>query len=148
MRTVRLVVLAAVVLCVCAASARAGPPVRGPYALASLPSVGIVTWSCIARDPGLRMRHRVTFTASPRGATDDVTFRIGTAVLVRHAVQPGQRLDLPWTRALRMTLQVAQSTEARRLVAAVTVDFTRAERASGSCWPYFPPTFVTRLTYG
>lgn len=148
MRNVRLVVLAAVVLSVFTASASAGPPVRGPYALAALPSVGSVTWSCTAGNPGLRMRHRVTFTASPRDATDDVTFRIGTAVLVRHAVQPGRRLDLPWTRAVRMTLEVAQATEARRLLATVTIDFTRAERASGSCWPYFPPAFVTRLAYG
>lgn len=141
-------VLASVGLAVFAASASAGPPVRGPYALAALPSVGSVTWSCTARNPGLLMRHRITFAASPRDATDHVTFRIGKAVLVRHAVQPGRRLDLPWTRAVRMTLEVAQATEARRLVAVVTIDFTRAERASGSCWPYFPPAFVTRLAYG
>ncbi|HEY5294647.1 MAG TPA: hypothetical protein VIJ70_04130, partial [Gaiellaceae bacterium] len=144
----RLVVLAAVALGVLAASASAGPPVRGPYALATLPSVGSVTWSCTAGNPGLRMRHRITFAASPRDATDEVTFRIGKAALVRRTVQPGRRLELPWTRAARMTLEVAQQTEARRLVAVVTIDFARPERASGSCWPYFPPAFVTRLAYG
>lgn len=147
-RGMRLVVLTAVVLGVCTASASAGPPVRGPYALAALPSIGSVTWSCTAENPGLRMRHRITFTASRRDATDDVTFRIGKAVLARRTVQPGRRLDLPWTRAVHMMLEVAQATEARRLFATVTIDFARPERASGSCWPYFPPAFVTRLAYG
>jgi hypothetical protein len=130
-----------------AGTATAGPPVRGPYLVTALPSVGSVRWSCTASSPGLRMRHRISFTAYARSATDMVTFRLGKVVLAHRLVQPGETLLLPWTRARTMTLELRQATEARTLQVTIAVDFGAAARASGSCRPYLPPELVTRLAY-
>jgi hypothetical protein len=130
---------------VLASTALAGPPVRGPWLLTAIPSVGAVRWSCTAASAGLRPRHRLELDAEPWSATDVVTFAIGGRVVAKRNVQPGDVWRLPWTRALRMTLRIEQGSEARDLKATVEVDFGPAERASGACYSYFPPAVTTTL---
>ncbi len=91
------------------------------------------------------MRHRLELDAIKVSATDVVTFLIGGRVEARRDVQPGETWRMPWTRALRMTVRIEQGTEARSLSTTVAVDFGPAERASGGCFSYFPPTVTTTV---
>jgi hypothetical protein len=139
--------LAVAVAAAFAAGAIAGPPAHGPWLLAAVPSVGAVRWECTAGVPGLRQRHRLSFTDERDGATTNVALAVDGHAVARKRADPDDTVELPWTRADTMTLTLVQSTEPRTLVATVEVDFRPSPRISGGCEPYLPPAVRTTVRY-
>jgi hypothetical protein len=101
------------------------------FPLTYVPSVGTVSWRCADRGVVLG------FTLDRMSAT--TVLRYGA---VRRTLNPGRRVVLPPLRAGTGRLELVQETEARRLVATLTV---RVDPQRNYCWSYFPPPFTLTL---
>jgi len=107
----------------------------GPWPLATIPSVGTVTWRC---DHG---RYALAFHAFRDNATDEVTYAGAT-----HVVQPGQWLRLPPSRALRQRITFVQGIEPGTLRATVDVDFRPRPVSPSHCFSYLPPGVTVHVS--
>jgi hypothetical protein len=118
----------------------------GPFVLATLPSIGTVTWRCEAG--GRAGRYGLGFSALEGGATNGVAWHAGIA-RVTATVQPGASRRFPLTSAAVQLLEVSQPTEARTLRASLVVRFRGVGTpAESHCFGYLPPTLTLRLTTG
>lgn len=113
--------------------AAAGPPSTAPNLLASLPSLGTVTWRCTA-EAG---RYQLAFRPFRNGATTDVGLVVAGRTVERARVQPGKSQRLP-VAGLSQRLELDQFTGAGTLRATVDVTFLRRPVAS-HCYRYSPP---------
>jgi hypothetical protein len=116
----------------------------GPFVLATLPSIGTVTWRCDpAPGPG---RYGLGFIAFEQFATNGVAWRAATRH-VTATVQPGETRRFPVSSAAVQVLDVSQPTEARTLRASLVVRLRGGGTPVEShCFAYLPPTLTLRLT--
>jgi hypothetical protein len=114
--------------------------------LATLPSIGTVTWRCDAA--GRVGRYGLGLSAFEAGATNHVAWR-AAALSVAATVQPGERRRFPLTSVPVQLLELTQATEARTLHASLVVRFRGAGTPVEShCFGYLPPALTLRLTTG
>lgn len=109
------------------------------FVLATIPSVGTVTWRCNISSG----RYGIALRLARISATTGVTVTAPRFHAMR-TLQPGQRVSLPLVRTGVERIVAAQGTEARTLRATVTATF---ERGRGYCFPYFPPRFSLRVRW-
>ena len=109
-----------------------------PAVLTSLPAIGTVLWRADCRPGG--ERHALGVHAFGLSATTELTFRAG-GLRVARTLQPSGTVWFPLTAAPRQVLRAVQATEAGRLRAVVTADFSRhtSPGAVAHCYPYAPP---------
>jgi hypothetical protein len=117
-------------------------PVRGPFLLVGLPSMGSATWRCDPdRQPGLAPHLpglALGFDASRSSATEQIRLRVGTRTILSRRLQPGESLQLPFLDARVQALDIVQATSIGALSASITVRFL-ADPVVPYCWPYAPP---------
>jgi hypothetical protein len=134
-------VIGAVVLASAAATASAAGATdkgRGPFLLVTLPSLGIVTWSC---DGSSAQQVALGFRVNPRDATTEVSFAAGQTDR-KVTLQPGKSTRFPLLAPGQQTLSVTQGTEARTLRATVVATFNSTQ---SYCFRYFPPRIRVNL---
>ena len=101
------------------------------FPLTYVPSVGTVSWRC--GDRGIVLAFRLDQLSAT------TVLRYGA---VRRTLNSGRQVTLPPLRAGTGRLELVQDTEARRLVAVLTV---RVDPRRSYCWSYFPPPFTLTL---
>jgi hypothetical protein len=107
------------------------------FPLATIPSVGTVTWLCRPASA----TYAIALRLDRQSATTRVTL-VGPNFNAARTLQPGDRLSFPFIRAGVERLAAVQGTEARTLRATVTATFARGR---DYCFPYFPPRLSVRV---
>jgi hypothetical protein len=132
----RMLCVAAATLLLATSAAASKPGRSRSFVLATIPSVGTVTWRCDVPSG----RYGLAFRLAPISATTAVTLTAPHFHEVR-TLQPEERVSLPLTRVGTERVVAVQGTEARTLHATVTATF---DRGRGYCFSYFPPRVSMR----
>lgn len=125
-------------------SARGIATGRGPWDLALLPGMGVLTWSCADNAPEPR-RYALGFRTDGQTATETLTLAAGGHSILRRRFDPGITLQLPHLPYARQRIVVRQRTEPGPLRAVVDVDFSPRPVSPSHCYPYLPPRITVHI---